>query len=167
MPVFRNAFIEKLRKFTQSVFIEKVWKLTIRFMVISACPSREAHAQSQRICRICSKLTKETPEQRWRLTSFWYHYCELWTYFTPFFSVVDLEQVNACWVYANMGKMKKRENSIFWPQILSVWSNFLSFCLLIFTRKWFFHVILESNSWNKLRMHNLMMQRIFSCCSFV
>ena len=34
------------------------------------------------------------------LTSFWCFYCSLWTYFTPFSSVliVDFEQVNVIWV---------------------------------------------------------------------
>ena len=33
------------------------------------------------------------------LTSFWCLYCKLWTYFTPFSSVsnVDFEQANVCW----------------------------------------------------------------------
>ena len=42
----------------------------------------------------CSKLTIKTP-----LASFWYLYCQLWTYFTPYcsVSVVNFEQVNVGW----------------------------------------------------------------------
>ena len=45
---------------------------------------------------ICSKLTINLPAP---LASFWYLYCQLWSYCTPWSSVyiVKLEQVNADW----------------------------------------------------------------------
>ena len=42
--------------------------------------------------KVNNKDTRTTP-----IVSFWYLYCQLWTYFTPFsgVSIVNFEQVNA------------------------------------------------------------------------
>ena len=50
-------------------------------------------------CEICSKLTIKMP-----LASFWYLYCQLWTYFTPCSSVsiVNFEHVIVGWCITMM-----------------------------------------------------------------
>ena len=56
----------------------------------------------------CSKSTMETLEKGVKYvqsqqietgTIFWYIYCRFWTYFTPFSSVSNFEQINVCWAF--------------------------------------------------------------------
>ena len=59
--------------------------------------------ETRKRCEICSKLTIKTSKRH-----HWRHYCQLWTYFTPFSSVsiVDFycRQVNVGWIFRKIYK---------------------------------------------------------------
>ena len=70
-------------------------------------------------CEICSKLTTKTAERRHG------RHCQLWTYFTPCFSVVEIEQVNVGWV-SFFSKMIGRNRCHFPNVILTVVTRYIS-----------------------------------------
>ena len=76
------------------VFLFAVW-LDLICLPSAAVGIYNSFANTRKMCEICSKLAINIPPWR-HLKTLWCLYCELWTYFSTWFSasIVNFEQVN-------------------------------------------------------------------------
>ena len=78
------------------ILLRKALTLASKALAIKHLPFESNNRNTWKRCEICLKIIIiiKAPERMY-LTSFWCIYCNLWTYFTLF---IVLEQINFCWV---------------------------------------------------------------------